>query len=182
MTFGENLRQKRKACHLTLDTLASLVGTTRQTIYRYESGAIQSPPYDKVRTLAAVLGCTPAALLGWGVGDDLPASEEYGDYPVAVLTEGTDFCVTAPDRAMAGDRILEGDSVFIHRGSGIAYGHICALRLDGKTLLRRIYLAPAGDTLILLASDPAFAPILLSNTERSRMQYLGRAILFQSRL
>ena len=75
-----------------------------------------------------------AALLGWGVGDDLPASDEYGDYPVAVLTEGTDFCVTAPDRAMAGDRILEGDSVFIHRGSGIAYGHICALRLDGKTL------------------------------------------------
>lgn len=182
MPFGENLRQKRKECRLTLGALASVVGTTRQTIYRYENGTIQTPPYEKVEALAAALGCTPASLLGWSGEKSDMQGEEAEECRVSVLEEGTDFCVTATDDAMSGDRILERDSVFVRRASRVESGQIAAVRFDGKTMLRRIYEEPKRELVLLDSSNPAYLPILLCGKERERLQVLGRAVMLQSSL
>ena len=76
-----------------MEALAAAVGTTRQTIYRYESGIIQTPPYDKVEALAAVLDCPPADLLGWS--EESGGAETLAQARVALMYEGADFSVTA---------------------------------------------------------------------------------------
>ena len=60
------LKELRKSNGLTLDELAELVGTSKQTIHRYENGIITNIPPEKVESLAYALGFTmivlPAAI------------------------------------------------------------------------------------------------------------------------
>ncbi|MDY3866011.1 MAG: LexA family transcriptional regulator [Eubacteriales bacterium] len=180
MAFGEILRQKRRAAHLTMEALAAAVGTTRQTIYRYESGIIQTPPYDKVEALAAALLCPPAELLGWGEEPALP--ETLGQASAALIDEGADLTVTAMDDAMSGDRILERDTVYVRRGADGGEGGIYAVQIDGVTVLRRMTVSAAGDSVVLWASNPAFPPMVFAGEERRRLEILGRAYLLQTAL
>ena len=62
--FGERLRQLRKEKKMTLDDLARALGTSKQTIQRYESGVIANIPPEKIEALASALGTTPSALMG----------------------------------------------------------------------------------------------------------------------
>ena len=180
MAFGDILRQKRRAAHLTMEALAAAVGTTRQTIYRYESGIIQTPPYDKVEALAAVLDCPPADLLGWS--EDAPAPEVLGEARVALVYEGADLAVTAMDDAMSGDRILERDTVFVRRCTAFAGEGIYAVRLGGVTMLRRVTMGAGGESMILWASNPAFPPTVIAKNAPEQPELLGRAILLQTAL
>lgn len=56
------IRQWRRRRQLTLDALAALVGSTNQTIGRYERGE-RSVTIDVLLQLAPALGCKPADLL-----------------------------------------------------------------------------------------------------------------------
>lgn len=52
---------------MTLEELAEKVGTSKQTIQRYESGKISNIPSDKIELLAKYLDTTPAKLMGWEI-------------------------------------------------------------------------------------------------------------------
>lgn len=65
MKINENLKQERILKGLTLEELAKKVGTTKQTIARYENGDIANIPYEKIEAIAKVFGCTPGYLMGW---------------------------------------------------------------------------------------------------------------------
>ena len=65
MGIGENIKNKRLQKGMTLEELAKKIGTSKQTIQRYEAGVIVNIPSDKIEQLAAVLETTPSALLGW---------------------------------------------------------------------------------------------------------------------
>ena len=64
-TLQENIKRLRKAKGLTLEELGERIGTTRQTVCRYESGNIPGIPYDKIVKIAEVLGVRPEELMGW---------------------------------------------------------------------------------------------------------------------
>ena len=64
-TINENIRSLRVEKGMTLQELASLVGTSKQTIQRYETGEISNIPYDKILKIAEVLHTTPQSLMGW---------------------------------------------------------------------------------------------------------------------
>jgi repressor LexA len=70
------LKELRRAKGLTLDELAAAVGTSKQTIHRYENGIILNIPHDRIRLLAEALGVAPGALMGWE-GEN--SSFEYND-------------------------------------------------------------------------------------------------------
>ena len=180
MAFGEILRQKRRASHLTMEALAAAVGTTRQTIYRYESGIILTPPYDKVEALAAALDCPPADLLGWS--EESSASETLGQANVALVYEGADFSVTALDERRCADRVREGVTVFVRRCTSFEGEGIYAVLLDGVTMLRRVTVGGRGESIILWASNPAFPPVVLTGEAQGRLELLGRAFLLQTAL
>lgn len=50
---------------MTQTELGKLCGTTKQTIFKYESGIITNIPMDKIEAIAAALETTPIDLLGW---------------------------------------------------------------------------------------------------------------------
>ena len=63
--IGEKIKLLRKSKGMSLEKLAELVGTSRQTVHRYENGIITNIPHDKIEALARALEITPAALMGW---------------------------------------------------------------------------------------------------------------------
>ena len=63
--IGERIRLSREALGLTQDELGAACGTSKQTIYKYESGIITNIPLDKLQQIAARLHVSPAYLTGW---------------------------------------------------------------------------------------------------------------------
>ena len=65
MTFGQRLRFERKSRKLSQEELAKVLDTTKQAIYKYETGVVQNIPFDKLAKLADYFGVTSAYLMGW---------------------------------------------------------------------------------------------------------------------
>ncbi len=71
--IGERIKRNRLQKSYTLDFLSQKIGTSKQTIHRYETGIILNIPSDKIEALAEALDVTPAYLMGW---EDLPGEKE----------------------------------------------------------------------------------------------------------
>lgn len=83
--LGEKIKNLRKEKGLSLEQLAELVGTSRQTVHRYETGVITNIPPEKVELLAIALGTTPASLMGWdNDGFDFPSFNNITE----IITKG----------------------------------------------------------------------------------------------
>lgn len=67
-TQGQRIRQLRREKRYTMEYLAQMLGTTKQSIYKYENDILRNIPADKLRQLALLLGCTPAWLQGFDSG------------------------------------------------------------------------------------------------------------------
>lgn len=65
MSIGQILKNRRLELGYTLEDIAKKIGTSKQTIQRYEAGIISNIPSDKIEALAKVLQITPAYLMGW---------------------------------------------------------------------------------------------------------------------
>ncbi len=63
--IGNNIKRRRLEKRLTLEDLARAIGTSKQTIQRYESGVIGNIPSDKIEAIALKLDVSPAYLMGW---------------------------------------------------------------------------------------------------------------------
>ncbi len=74
--LSEKIKALRKEKGMSLEQLAELIGISRQTVHRYETGAITNIPRDKVEALAYALGTTPASLMGW---EDEPLFPPFND-------------------------------------------------------------------------------------------------------
>lgn len=201
--ISENLRKLRRERDLTLEQLAEALGTSRQTIHRYESGAISNIPPEKIELLAEVLGTTPSALMGWtdkampkpeaspspkkipllgkiACGEPIYAQQEYDNYVYASPGIDADFCLEARGDSMIGARIFDGDTVFIRAQSSVDNGDIAAVIIDDEATLKRVYFYPGESKLVLSPENPKYAPLVYTNEELDSVKILGRAVAFQS--
>ena len=71
-TQGRRIRQLREKLGMSLEDLGKAIGTTRQNIFKYESGDITNIPYDKLKKIAETLDTDPWYILGW----DAPKKKE----------------------------------------------------------------------------------------------------------
>ncbi len=62
---GQRIKERRKQLALSADNVADLLGVSRSTIFRYESGHIEKVPANVLEKLAEILNTTPAYLMGW---------------------------------------------------------------------------------------------------------------------
>ena len=62
---GLRLKERRKSIEMSADEVASELGVSRSTIFRYESGHIEKVPANVIEELASILKTTPAYLMGW---------------------------------------------------------------------------------------------------------------------
>ena len=58
MNKGERIKAAREAANLTQEELGRLCGTTKQTIYKYESGIIKNIPFDRLIDIANAVDCS----------------------------------------------------------------------------------------------------------------------------
>lgn len=204
----KNLRALRKARGLTLEEVASKIGTSKQTVQRYETGIISNIPRDKVEALASVYGTTPAVLMGWndGVGEDLSSynnisavsvrkipmlgsiacgkpiytEEEHESFVSADSTLDADFCLRACGDSMIGARIHDGDTVFIRKQDAVDNGQIAAVIINDEATLKRVYYYPDEGKLILSPENPKYPPLVYIKDELNSIKIIGKAVAFQS--
>lgn len=204
--LSNKLKELRRERGLTLEEIAERVGTSRQTIHRYENGKISNIPHEKIESLAKALATTPTALMGWDTGEftdlspeikpiktkKLPclgaiacgnpiyAEEEYGSYFEASGDLEADFCLKAHGDSMIGARIYDGDIVFIRSQSTVNNGDIAAVIIGDEATLKRVYYYPNESKLILSPENPRYAPLVFIGTELEQIKILGKAVAFQS--
>lgn len=89
MVKGERIKEKRKLFKMTQEELAQKLSTTKQTIYKYETGEITNIPSDKIELMAQLFNTTPSYLMGWDNVDfsDNDNEQYYHDKEVARIAE-----------------------------------------------------------------------------------------------
>ena len=78
MSVGQRIALAREQRNMTLEEVARLCETTKQTIFKYENGIVTNIPYDKIVLLTKALDVSPSYLFGWN--EESPSEQE--------LTEG----------------------------------------------------------------------------------------------
>ena len=198
--LAKKLKEARKKKGLTLDALARAIGTSRQTVHRYENGTIENIPEQKILAMARALDTSPAALMGWEESDEssargrrvpvlgriacgipMLASEEHGEFITVGEDIDADFCLIARGDSMAGARILDGDTVLIRSQVNVDNGQIAAVIIGEEATLKRVYFYPEEKKLILSPENPKYAPMVFIGEELSAIRILGRAVGFFSR-
>ena len=76
MTIGERIRYLRIQKNMKIQELASAANVTRQTVSRYETGAIDTIPEQKLMKIAEVLGVSLAYLQGCTI-ESMISSAKY---------------------------------------------------------------------------------------------------------
>jgi len=95
MTIGDRIKALREAKGMTQIELADMTGTTKQTIYKYETGIVTNIPSDRIESIAKVLNVSPAYLMGW---TDNPAPQSDGEiFKELTLKELREKLKIAPD-------------------------------------------------------------------------------------
>lgn len=89
MNIHERIKSRRKECQMSVEDVASELGVSRSTIYRYESSEISNIGIDKVEPLARVLHTTPEYLMGW---TDDPVDYSDGDIIAGIPSCYVDAC------------------------------------------------------------------------------------------
>ena len=198
---ANRLKALRKERRMTLEELAQLLGTSKQTIHRYENGVITNIPHEKIEALARALDTTPSELMGWNVGDAMPegmkrlpmlgkiacgepifASEEHDGYAVAGGMLDADFCLQARGDSMTGARIYDGDIVFIRAQDSVEDGEVAAVIIGDEATLKRVYYYPDEEKLVLSPENPHYAPLVYVGEELEGIKILGKAVAFQSKV
>ena len=65
MSVGLRIKLAREQRNMTLEDVAKLCETTKQTIYKYENEIVTNIPYDKIVLLSKALDVSPSYLFGW---------------------------------------------------------------------------------------------------------------------
>ena len=76
MSFKENIKTRRLELNLTLEEVSNKLSISKPTLQRYESGVISNVPFEKVEKLSAILGTTPAYLMGWNEKQEIKLSDD----------------------------------------------------------------------------------------------------------
>jgi len=197
--FGKRLKGLRIGDELTQEDVAKVLGTTKATISRYETGK-HSPGVSEIVMLADYFKINPYWLAGLdkiryldnsdykkipvvgniACGTPLLAFENIASYEYVNNNEKVDFALIAKGSSMINARILDGDIIFIHQQSDIEDGEIAAILIDNEATLKRVYRLN-GD-LLLKAENPMYKDIRITAKERKNVIILGKAISFKANL
>lgn len=204
MSIGDNIRFRRKELDMTLEEVATLVGISRQTMSRYETGIIGNIPSDKIEALASALRTSPSYLMGWdsdssplpdniipmpkmrkipllgtiACGEPILASENIeGDVSIPENIHA-DFALRCKGDSMINARIFDGDVVYIRQQDIVDDGEIAAVLIEDEATLKRVRLY--DDHISLEPENPQYRPFVYWGEEMNSIRILGKAVAFTS--
>lgn len=205
MNLGSRIKSAREAKGLTQEELGAACDTTKQTIFKYETGVVTNIPLDRVEKIASVLDVSPAYLLGWSephirdypenllpmphlvkrprlgtiaCGKPILAVEEADQFDMVPENIQCDFTLKCKGGSMINARIYDGDIVYIRSQKEVENGEIAAVRVDDEATLKRVYYN--GQRIILRACNPLYQDMEFEGEALNNIQVLGKAIAFTS--
>ena len=188
---GRRIAELRRERGYKQDELAEMALVSRITLARYETGTIEPGAFALSR-IADALGVTTDELLcrteklppfiqmtrgtvpvvgSIACGTPITADqniEGYADIPDGVHA---DFALRCKGDSMA-PTFLDGDIVLIRQQPEVENGQIAAVGINGEATLKHVY--KTGDGFLLVADNPKFAPIQIS--EGNNVDIYGLAI------
>ena len=190
MAKGERIKALREQFQMTQDELAEKLGTTKQTIYKYETGVVTNIPSDKIEEMAALFGVTPSYLMGW---DDMTKSESPSlpsnlvspaAYPLPVLgticagdgilceenfegyffvdnTIRANYCLHVHGDSMMDAEIYDEDIVFIRKDFEYEDGKIYAVVYGAQQDAVLRKIYRDGGKVILTPCNSSYKPLVM---------------------
>ena len=82
MNLGEKIKELRLAKDMTLEEVGKIVGVSKSTVRKWETGDIKNMRRDKIAKVAEALDVSPAYLMGWSEAEP-PAQEQPEEAPTS---------------------------------------------------------------------------------------------------
>lgn len=200
--FGENLRRLREERGLNQTELAEILGTTKQSVNRYEKN-LREPNIKTASEFAKRL-CVPlhvltgeetvpplpdnvlpmpkmkkVPLLGTiACGEPILAAENIEDMVSMPEYVHADFALRCKGDSMINARIFDGDIVYIRKCDQVDNGDIAAVLVDDEATLKRVRLFP--DHISLEPENPTFRALVFWDEDMNTVRILGKAVAFTS--
>ncbi len=201
MTIGKRIKTRRQELGLSVNEVASRIGVSPASVYRYENETVSNLPAPLLNLLSWVLQTT----VSWIIGEvDLPADRNIRPVPQMkeweilgdtacgdpIAREGDGETIQAPawiqadcvfrcvGDSMIGARIYDKDVVFVKK-EDVANGDIAVVRIDGEYSLKRVYRGP--DYLELRPENPSYSPIFIRG-EQVNCEIVGKAVYLLGRV
>lgn len=200
--FGDIIKEIRLSRGLSQEEFASLLGTTKQVISRYETGQ-RFPKITVAQEYANKLNIPLAQLLGEDAatpknilplpdsrsypllgniacGEPILAEENIREYIQFPEDIDADFCLRCKGDSMINARILDGDIVLIRKQSTVENGEIAAVRVGDEATLKRVYYTPGSDRITLRPCNPLYPDMEYEGERLSEIEIIGKAVSFIS--
>jgi repressor LexA len=179
MDLGNKIKNRRQELGLTLEEVGKIVGVSKSTVMKWETGYIENMRRDKIALLAKALKVSPLWIMGIdepdiltyktkkvpmlgeiAAGEPMLVAEQMAEYYVEVDEElQIDFCLKVKGDSMKDARINDGDVVFIRKQPTVENGEIAAVLIDNEVTLKRFY---RNDGLIMLKPENSkYQPLTL---------------------
>jgi len=207
LSIGKRIKEIRISKNITQDELALKIGTTKQTIYKYENEIVTNIPSQKIELISNALNTTPDYLMGWSdkSTDDLysipginPIPKTYKRPRLGVIACGEpilaeenieayddipdnikcDFTLICKGDSMINARINDGDIVYIKQQSQVDNGEIAAVLIENEATLKRVYIY--DDKVVLQPENTKYPPFVYTKEEMNDIRILGKAVGFTS--
>lgn len=171
--LSERIRSLRKKRGLSLEQLADMVGTSRQTVHRYETGVIANIPHEKIEALARALGTTPSSLMGWEEDSDVPT---FNNITVANITGATTKKLPVLGNVACGEPIFASeDQGYYVKANADLSADFCLTARGDSMINARIF---DGDLLFVRkqesVDDGEIAVVLIDDEATVKRVYFNR--------
>ena len=209
LSIGKRIKEIRISKNITQDELALKIGTTKQTIYKYENEIVTNIPSQKIELISNALNTTPDYLMGWSdkstddlysipginpipktykrprlgtiaCGEPILAEENIETYDDIPDNIKCDFTLVSKGDSMIHARINDGDIVYIKQQSQVDNGEIAAVLIDNEATLKRVYIYE--DKVVLQPENTKYPPFVYTKEEMNNIRILGKAVGFTSLL
>jgi repressor LexA len=187
------------------------VKLSKGSLSQYLSGQVE-PGQTKLFVLAKALNVNEAWLMGYDVdrersdadsfahggipmptmrrvprigaiarGEPILAEQNFDGYDAVPDFVNCDFTLVCKGDSMTGARICDGDIVCIKQQPEVENGQIAAVQIgEDSATLKRIRYLPGG--VALWPENPAYAPMIFTGEDVSKIRILGLATHFISRV
>lgn len=193
--FGVRLKEIRTESGLRQEDIARILGVTKATISRYETG-VHSPQVGHVKHLADTFSVNPYWLSGMSddkyednrtkykeipifghiaAGQPILVQENIEGYEYVPVSSKADFCLCVSGDSMIGARIFDGDMVYIRQQPDVENGEIAAVIIDGENAtLKRVY--KINSSVILHSENPKYQDMIFSKKDFKDVRIIGKCI------
>ena len=162
MDVGKKIYERRKELGLTLEEVGNLVGVSKSTVRKWETGYIENMKRDKIEKLSNALNIGIDILMGWedktkdnelisdtvhpykpayripilgriSAGLPLYADEQIIDYTYTELNGGAEyFGLLVSGDSMNATTIVDGSVIIVRKQDNVDNGQVAVVLVDGE--------------------------------------------------